>query len=341
MSLLEEALLLQRAAHDLMYLGMDGSPVYSDDLSRRNGEVYRLTMALYRSGVKGTTIEEQANVCLALLMGYSASFVDHGEKQRHVQKVLDCCWDVLDALPASLLKLRLLTACYGEVFDESLADEGRSIIASWDSLSLTPEQQEAVDEFQNVVDSSNLERNLYLTTQLIDMNVRMVIALNMYDELEASGNTLDYVKLGQLFGVPMLPTISRTGKGIEQLFHIIIGIYEGGDFLDKKGKIRAEILNDLRNWHKEYVPDHDFGTHKEEKEHPAGFYRHIHINHGPELERSIEEVKRIISVNENIRYKYSTRWRMTRIWRRPYRSFPMGRILLKSVTVKYNACAMQ
>lgn len=112
MSLSEEAITLQRAAHELMYLGMDGSPVYSDDLSRRNGEVYRLTMALYRSGVKGTTIEEQANVCLALLMGYSASFVDHGEKQRHVQKVLDCCWDVLDALPASLLKLRLLTACY-------------------------------------------------------------------------------------------------------------------------------------------------------------------------------------------------------------------------------------
>ena len=81
MSLSEEAITLQRAAHELMYLGMDGSPVYSDDLSRRNGEVYRLTMALYRSGVKGTTIDEQANVCLALLMGYSASFVDHGEKQ--------------------------------------------------------------------------------------------------------------------------------------------------------------------------------------------------------------------------------------------------------------------
>ena len=153
MSLSEEAITLQRAAHELMYLGMDGSPVDSDDLARRNGEVYRLTMALYRSGVKGTTIEEQANVCLAHLMGYSASFVDHGEKLQHVQEVLDCCWDVLDALPASLLKLRLLTACYGEVFDESLADEGRSIIASWDSLSLTPEQQEAVDEFQNVTDN--------------------------------------------------------------------------------------------------------------------------------------------------------------------------------------------
>ena len=88
MSLLEEALLLQRAAHDLMYLGMDGSPIYSDDLSRRNGEVYRLTTTLYNSGTWGTTVEEQANVCLALLMGYSASFVDHGEKQQHVQEVL-------------------------------------------------------------------------------------------------------------------------------------------------------------------------------------------------------------------------------------------------------------
>ena len=153
MSLSEETLALQRAAHDLMYLGMDGSPVYSDDLSRRNGEVYRLTTALYNSGVKGSTVEEQANVCLALLMGYSASFVDHGEKQKHIQEVLDCCWDILDALPASLLKLRLLTACYGEVFDEPLADEGRVIINSWDSASLTVEQQEAIAEFWNVIEN--------------------------------------------------------------------------------------------------------------------------------------------------------------------------------------------
>ncbi|WP_348768462.1 UpxZ family transcription anti-terminator antagonist [uncultured Bacteroides sp.] len=153
MSLLEETIVLQRAAHDLMYLGMDGSPIYSDDLSRRNGEVYRLTTTLYNSGTWGTTVEEQANVCLALLMGYSASFVDHGEKQQHVQEVLNRCWDVLDTLPASLLKLRLLTACYGEVFDEPLAEEARSIIASWDAPLLTAEQQEAVDEFQNVMEN--------------------------------------------------------------------------------------------------------------------------------------------------------------------------------------------
>ena len=167
---------------------------------------------------------------------------------------------------------------------------------------------ETPDIIINVVDSSNLERNLYLTTQLIDMNVRMVVALNMYDELEASGNTLDYMKLGELFGVPMLPTVSRTGRGVEKLFHLIITLYEGGDFLDKKGKVRAEILEDFRQWHKEYVPDHAFGTHQEEEERPRGFFRHIHINHGPELERSIDAVKRVISENENIRHKYSTRF---------------------------------
>ena len=153
MSLSEEAITLQRAAHDLMYLGMDGSPIYSDDLSRRNGEVYNLTTALYNSGAKGSTVEEQANVCLALLMGYNASFIDHGEKQEHVQEVLDRCWDILETLPASLLKLRLLTTCYGEVFDEPLADEVRFIIASWDETALTTEQQEAIGEFRNVVEN--------------------------------------------------------------------------------------------------------------------------------------------------------------------------------------------
>ncbi|WP_348768067.1 UpxZ family transcription anti-terminator antagonist [uncultured Bacteroides sp.] len=153
MSFLEEAIALQRVAHDLMYLDTDGSPIYSDDLSRRNSEVYRLTTTLYNSGTWGATVEEQANVCLAMLKGYSASFIDHGEKQQHVQEVLKRCWDILDILPASLLKIRLLTACYGEVFDEPLADEGRSIIASWDSASLTAEQQEAIVEFYNVMDN--------------------------------------------------------------------------------------------------------------------------------------------------------------------------------------------
>ena len=161
--------------------------------------------------------------------------------------------------------------------------------------------EETPDVIINVADSSNLERNFYLTTQLIDMNV--------YDELESSGNKLDYIKLSQLIGVPMIPTVCRRGEGIDQLFHVIIGIYEGGDFLSQKGEIRSEILEDLRDWHKTYVPDHEFGSHKEEEDaRPRGYMRHIHINHGPELERSIEEVKKAISQNEDIRHKYSTRF---------------------------------
>lgn len=169
---------------------------------------------------------------------------------------------------------------------------------------------ETPDVIINVVDASNLERNFYLTTQLIDMNVRMVIALNMYDELEASGNKLDYLKLSQLFGVPMVPTVCRKGEGVDKLFHVIIGIYEDSDFLtQKKAEIRTEVLEDLRDWHETYVPDHKFGSHSEEEHiRPRGIFRHIHINHGPELERSIQAVKKLISVNEQIRHKYSTRF---------------------------------
>ena len=130
---------------------------------------------------------------------------------------------------------------------------------------------ETPDVIINVADATNLERNLYLTTQLIDMNVRMVIALNMYDEFKNSGNTLNHTTLGKLIGVPMVPTISRSGEGISLLFETIIQIYE-------------------------------------DDERQRQFSRHIHINHGTELERSIEEVKREISHNEQIRHKYSTRF---------------------------------
>ena len=176
--------------------------------------------------------------------------------------------------------------------------------------------EETPDVIINVVDASNLERNLYLTTQLIDMNVRMVVALNMYDELEASGNKLDYRMLGKLLGVPMVPTVCRTNKGIDHLFHVVINIYEGGDFLNDKGEINPQILKELQDWHKKDVheavhEEHmaDF-THNYENGNPKErhSYRHIHINHGPELEAAIEDVKKVICKNEDIRYKYSTRF---------------------------------
>ena len=166
------------------------------------------------------------------------------------------------------------------------------------------------DVIINVVDAGNLERNLYLTAQLIDMNVRMVVALNMYDALLHSGNTLDHKKLGQLFGVPIVPTVSRTGKGIDNLFHVIIGLYEGADFIGQKEEIQDEAMREYREWHDKYVPDHKYGSHDEETHDFDGksYIRHIHINHGPELERSIDVVKEVICKNDNIRYKYSTRF---------------------------------
>lgn len=169
---------------------------------------------------------------------------------------------------------------------------------------------ETPDVIINVVDAGNLERNLYLTAQLIDMNVRMVVALNMYDALLHSGNTLDHKKLGQLFGVPIVPTVSRTGKGIDNLFHVIIGLYEGADFIGQKEEIQDGAMREYREWHDKYVPDHKYGSHDEETHDFDGksYIRHIHINHGPELERSIDAVKEVICKNENIRYKYSTRF---------------------------------
>ncbi len=162
--------------------------------------------------------------------------------------------------------------------------------------------EETPDVIINVVDASNLERNLYLTTQLIDMNVMMVIALNMYDELEASGNKLDHEKLSELFGVPMVPTVCRRSEGVDKLFHIIIEIYEGSDFVTKnvKKNVRSEVMDELENWHKDFVPEDHYGK--------QGFFRHIHVNHGPIIEKSIEEIKKAIRENERIRHKYSTRF---------------------------------
>jgi ferrous iron transport protein B len=171
---------------------------------------------------------------------------------------------------------------------------------------------EVPDVIINVVDSSNLERNLYLTTQLIDMNVRMVIALNMYDELKASGNTLDHHMLSKLFGVPMVPTISRNRTGIDDLFHVVINLYEGGDFFDKNGHIDPEVAKDIREWHHEHVNEANHKEHIEDytMTNPANEHtsRHIHINHGAELEHSIDAVKAEITKNDSIRTKYSTRF---------------------------------
>lgn len=120
----------------------------------------------------------------------------------------------------------------------------------------------------NVIDASNLERNLYLTTQLIDMDVPMIIALNMYDELRESGNQLDIQQLGTLLGAPIVPTVGKTGEGVRELFHQIIEITEG----------RQKTA------------------------------RHIHVNHGVLLEEKIDRIEAFIRKNPEPHHNYSARF---------------------------------
>lgn len=131
------------------------------------------------------------------------------------------------------------------------------------------------DVILNVLDASNIERNLYLTTQLIDMHPRMVCALNMFDEFEERGDSIDYDKLGQLFGVPIVPTVFKSGKGVDDLFRIIINIYEGVDYKEKE----------------------------------IGVFRHIHLYHGKVIESAISNMQKVLQLeNATLRYKYSTRY---------------------------------
>ena len=129
-------------------------------------------------------------------------------------------------------------------------------------------RNQSPDVIINVVDSSNLERNLFLTTELIDMDRSMVVALNMFDELRNSGDTLDYVMLGKMIGVPIVPTVSNSGEGIDDLFDSVIHVFE----------------------------------HK----HPS--VRHIHVNLGSELENAVGEIKDIIKSDNSVERHFSPRY---------------------------------
>ena len=169
------------------------------------------------------------------------------------------------------------------------------------------------DVIINVIDASNLERNLYLTTQLIDMHLRMVCALNMFDETEKRGDNVDYAKLGELFGVPMIPTTFTTGRGVELLFHIIINMYEGLDFLDANGNLDPEVAEGIRQWHEQYSKtensqtdhDEDFASGVKPKH---NVFHHIHINHGTYIEEGITAIQAELKKETDLRHKFSTRY---------------------------------
>ena len=120
----------------------------------------------------------------------------------------------------------------------------------------------------NVIDASNLERNLYLTTQLVDMNIRMVCALNMYDELERRGDQVNLDTLSTLFGTPMIPTSFKSGMGVKDLFRAVIQVYEGA----------------------------------------SKSFRHLHINYGHEIEDGISHIQKYLKADEHITQHYSTRY---------------------------------
>lgn len=124
------------------------------------------------------------------------------------------------------------------------------------------------DIIVNVVDASNLERNLFLTTQLIDMNVKVVVALNMYDELEKKGVSFDYKALGRMIGIPILPTVASRGTGVNELFDKVIDVYEDTD------------------------PD----------------VRHIHINYGEEIEKVIRYIQDEVWKSPEVTDKLSSRY---------------------------------
>ncbi len=124
------------------------------------------------------------------------------------------------------------------------------------------------DVIVNVVDGSNLERNLYLTTELIDMDYPMVIALNMFDEMRSRGVKFDYETLGSMIGVPVVPTVSRNGEGIGRLFDTIIEVYER----------RNRVV------------------------------RHVHVKLGHDFENCLTELKDALKADKGIHPHYSPRY---------------------------------
>lgn len=129
-------------------------------------------------------------------------------------------------------------------------------------------REETPDVIINVVVASNLERNLYLTSELIDMNRSMIIDLNMYDELQKSGAELDYKTLGKMIGVPIVPTIAATGWGIDKLLDSVIDVFE--------------------------------------MKHPDT--RHVHVLMSPEVEKAVAAIKDEIKKDRGVEHHFSPRY---------------------------------
>jgi hypothetical protein len=144
---------LQHLTHELVYLGTDGSPVYSDVFCRLNTEVLQRSEALFP--LKGETPAEEARLCSALLAGYHATIYDHGDKEEKIQSVLNRAWEVLDAVPASAVKCELLLYCYEEVWEEELLGEAKEIISGWKEHVPGEEERKVMELYREAEECRN------------------------------------------------------------------------------------------------------------------------------------------------------------------------------------------
>lgn len=147
-------------------------------------------------------------------------------------------------------------------------------------------RRETPDVIVNVVVASNLERNLYLTTELIDMNLPMVIALNMFDELKRHHITLDYQTLGAMLGVPVVPTVASAGQGINELFDTVISVFEGqhSDVRHIHVRMRSEIEEGIKALNDEFKKNPDVSARMSPRYLAIKF-----LERDPEVERILAE----------------------------------------------------
>jgi len=128
--------------------------------------------------------------------------------------------------------------------------------------------EEKPDLVVDVIDASTLERNLYLATQLIDLGVKLVFALNMGDVAQSRGLIIDHEKLSLLMGVPFVPTVGSKNQGTKDLLKTIVRVAEDRESVS----------------------------------------RHIHINYGRELEEEIEKLQELLRSSASFPDEHHPRW---------------------------------
>ena len=141
---------------------------------------------------------------------------------------------------------------------EIRGEKGCSVVDLPGIYSLRPYTQEEIvsrdfiinqkpDGIINIVDATNIERNLYLTLQLLELRVPMVLALNMMDEVRANGGSIDVRKMSESLGIPVVPIVAAKGEGVSELVRQALATSRGKvlpkvtDFCDEESAVHRCI----------------------------------------------------------------------------------------------------